>query len=74
MCIFWCRRGTHSTYCGLVTPYDDIDIGQFWSGNGLLPDGTKPFPKPILIYYHPVALHDSIFTGRTQDISPSNGS
>ena len=33
------------TYCGLVTPY------EFWvntgSGNGLLPNGTKPLPEPV---------------------------
>ena len=35
------------TYCGLVTPYGDRDLGQhFVSGNGLLPDGTKPLPEP----------------------------
>ena len=26
-----------------------VNIG---SGNGLLPDGTKPLPKPMLIYHH----------------------
>ena len=26
-----------------------VNIG---SGNGLLPDGTKPLPEPILTYHH----------------------
>ena len=37
-----------STLCGLVTPY----VAEIWvnigSGNGLLPDGTKPLPEPML--------------------------
>ena len=38
-------------YCGLVLLYnlsfifENIDLA-----NGLLPDGTKPLPKPMLIY------------------------
>ena len=40
------------THCGLVTPYiaswNWVNIG---SGNGLLPDGTKPLPEPILTYH-----------------------
>ena len=28
-----------------VKQYDDVNIG---SGNGLLPDGTKPLPDPVL--------------------------
>ena len=39
------------SHCGLMTLYGDniwIIIG---SGNGLLPDGTKPLPQPILIYH-----------------------
>ena len=33
-------------------PYGDIDLGQvsIGSGNGLLPDGTKPLPEPWHIY------------------------
>ena len=40
-------------HCGLVTPYDDKDLGQHWlsSGNGLLPGGTKPLPEPMLTYH-----------------------
>ena len=40
------------THCSLLMPYGDIDLGQHWSGNGLLPDGTKPFPEPTLTYHH----------------------
>ena len=39
-------------HCGLATPYGvgiEVNIG---SGNGLLPDGTKPLPKPMLTYHH----------------------
>ena len=32
------------THCSLLTPYG-VNIG---SGNGLLPDGTKPLPEPML--------------------------
>ena len=32
-------------------------------GNGLLQDGTKPLPHPILIYYQWWHLHASSFTG-----------
>ena len=38
-------------YYTIVTPYGDKDLGQhreFGSGNGLLPDSTKPLPEPIL--------------------------
>ena len=35
------------THCGLVTTQDWFNIG---SGNGWLPDGTKPLPEPTLTY------------------------
>ena len=35
------------THCGLVTEIW-VNIG---SGNGLLPDGTKPLPEPMLTYH-----------------------
>ena len=42
------------TYCGLImlmTPYVNIELGQqIGSSNGLLPDGTKPLPEPMLTY------------------------
>ena len=31
-----------------MTPYGNINLGQHCSGNGLLPDGTKPLPEPML--------------------------
>ena len=34
------------TRCGLEMQY--VNIG---SGNGLLPDGTKPLPEPVLTYH-----------------------
>ena len=35
----------------------DIDLGNIVSGNGLLPDGTKPLPEPMLTYqYGPVTF------------------
>ena len=33
---------------GLVMPYGDIEWVNIGSYNGLLPDGTKPLPEPIL--------------------------
>ena len=35
----------------LIMLYGNIDLGQWLniaSGNGLLPDGTKPLPEPVL--------------------------
>ena len=39
------------THWSLGMPYGDRDLGQLGSGNGLLPDGTKPLPEPMLTYY-----------------------
>ena len=38
------------THCGLVMPYGEIwvDMGL---GNGLLPDGTKSLPAPMLTHH-----------------------
>ena len=44
------------THCGLMTPCGDeewrLKVTWIWvnisSGNGLLPDGTKPLPEPML--------------------------
>ena len=43
----------HSTHCGLAMPCGDIDLGQeyLFTGNGLLPDCTKPLPAPVLTYH-----------------------
>ena len=37
------------THYGPGKPYGDIDLGNIGSGNGLLPDGTKPLPEPVLV-------------------------
>ena len=39
------------THCGLVTLYGDIYLGQYFSGNGLLLDGIKPFPEPSRYWF-----------------------
>ena len=37
------------TYCGLVMPYGDSNLGQVMSF--FLHDSTKPLPKPMLIIW-----------------------
>ena len=37
------------THYGLVMPYD-LDLVNISSGNGFLPDSTKPLPQPMLTY------------------------
>ena len=48
------------THWGLMTPTDITDLFvNTGSGNGLLPDGTKPLPEPMLTYcqwYHLASL------------------
>ena len=39
------------THCGLMMPYGNMELGQSGSGNGLLPDGTKLSPEPMLAYH-----------------------
>ena len=34
-----------------MTPYDDTDRVEIGSGNGLVPDGNKPLPEPMLTYH-----------------------
>ena len=44
-----------------------VNIGL---GNGLLPDGTKPLPEPMLTYqWGSVALSQTNFTGSAHDIN-----
>ena len=31
-----------------MTPYDEIDLTNMGSGNGLLLDSTKPLPEPMV--------------------------
>ena len=35
-----------------MTPYGGTGLGHIGPGNGLLPDGTKPLPEPMLAYHH----------------------
>ena len=48
-----------------------VNIG---SGNGLLPDGTKPLPAPMLIYrkYGPMTLSKDNFFRDTPAINHEN--
>ena len=39
------------TYCSLVMSCAITDLNHTDSANGLLPDGTKPFPEPMLMYH-----------------------
>ena len=46
-----CSQST-LTHCGLATLYGDIDLQvNIGLGNGLLPDGTKPFTEQVLTYH-----------------------
>ena len=36
------------TNCDMVNPYGNIGLAVVGSGNGLLPDGIKPLPEPML--------------------------
>ena len=39
------------THCGLVMTLATLIWVNIGSGNGLLPDGTKPLPEPMLMYH-----------------------
>ena len=39
------------THCGLVRHMVTLICVSIGSGNGLLPDGTKPLPYPMLTYH-----------------------
>ena len=45
---FYHEAWFYLSLCGLVTPNCVKDLGNIGSGNGLLPDGTKPLPEPKL--------------------------
>ena len=47
-----------------MASYNLVIIGL---GNGLVPNGTKPLPKPMLSYL--LYLYESYFTGNAQDIN-----
>ena len=38
----------HPSHWGLVMPYASQNLVNI--GNGLVPDGTKPIPEPLLAY------------------------
>ena len=44
----WTEKYAMLTHSGLVAPYGIIELVNIGAGNGLLPDGTKPLPEPIL--------------------------
>ena len=46
------------TYVFVVVPYGDIDLGQYWTGNGILPDDTKPISE--LMTTHPSYVHKPV--------------
>ena len=62
------------THSSLVMPNGDTNLGNIGSGYGLLPDGTKPLPEPIIpyhqwsIWYSP----EGNYTENTQDINHDN--
>ena len=60
------------THCCLVTPYGDIDLVKFGSVSGLLPDGTKPVPEPMLTYHKSgrLAFTEGNVMGNALDIYP----
>ena len=39
------------SYCGLLLPYGNTDLGNIASGNGLLPESTEPLLEPMLTYH-----------------------
>ena len=44
-------HGMQLTLFGLVTQMASLNLVNIGYGNGLLPDGTKPLPKPMLTYH-----------------------
>ena len=50
MCFMIYNRRDLLTHCGLMATYGDINLGQYWLGNGLLPDSTMPLPQ--MLTYH----------------------
>ena len=65
-CIWKCCQQIFSHFVNSLGPSDAIwwhRSGQLGSGNGLLPDGTKPLPAPMLTYhkYGPMAIAQGVF-------------
>ena len=70
--VVWVFSTITLAHSGLVTPYGDIDLlVDADSGNGLLPDNTKPLPETMLIYHQWVLWHsyEINFSGNTHDIN-----
>ena len=45
----WTKELTHG---GPVARFGDMIWVNIGSGNGLVPDSTKPLPEPMLTYHH----------------------
>ena len=61
-CWFYAKFNIHTVTVGelstnvvLALDYLEYRVTEIWvnigSGNGLLPDGTKPLPEPVLAYH-----------------------
>ena len=52
----------------------DRELVNIGSGNGFLPDGTKPLPEPLLTYFIKVPWHsfDGIIIRRYEDTNQYN--
>ena len=51
-------------------PYVNIGLGQHWFSNGLVPDGTKPLPEPMMTYHQWGTV--TITGGQFHKIPPSS--
>ena len=52
----------------LLVPCGNIQLGPYFSGNGLLEDGTKPIPEKWLLISEGGIAPDHISTGNCQNI------
>ena len=75
----WCwfnlyssTMGSSLVYCGLVMQYDIESLVNAGAGDGLVPDGTKPLPEPMLKFHRWGLLSFTWgnFTGHSQHIYP----
>ena len=68
LCYSWLVL-THCGHVETIWRHISLNIG---SGNGLLPDGTKPLPEPMLTnhQFSLVACTLGLFQGNTQDMYP----
>ena len=65
------------THRGPLMPCGNLDLGQHWisigSGNGLLPEGTKPLPETMLTHWGRVThicISKLIIIGSNNGLSP----